>query len=262
MPNEPNGQNMEKDVQEEVTTSKTPAELPEDAKERTKVEFEKLKQHNKVLAEENEQLKAVNPPKQSVLESFDPQVNVANTSNLSQQQVDDVVKGLIDENGYLDQALLESTLRNYNQQVAEAKTIAEQARLEAFKARSEVSNFEIKRETRVAHKKFPSVDPNSNSFDPIFYKNVKNALLGAMYEGKKMSFIDACREVKKVYKPNKDVQLTKAQAVEEYKTSVAQKSALNETGSSKFSSKASKEALIEGTRRGDATSIFARLANI
>ena len=262
MPDEQNGQELEQSVQSEVTTEKTPAELPDEAKERTKIEFEKLKEHNRQLAEENERLKTVQPPQQSALGSLHTQTDVVDTSNLSQQQVDDVIKGLVDENGYLDQALLENTLRKANQQVAEAKVIAQQARSEAQQAREQVSRFEETREVRIAHKKFPTVDPDSKNFDPVFYKHVKNTLLGAMYEGKKLSFVDACREVSQAYSPKKNVQETKAEAVQEYKKDVATKSTLNESGSSRPNTGSTKEDLIEGTRKGDAAAIAARLANI
>lgn len=245
-----------------IPATEEPAELPEETTERTKREFEKLKKHNRQLAEENEKLKTSSPPQQSALESLHPQASVADTPNLSPKQVDDIVKDLVDENGYLDQALLENTLRKANQQVAEAKAVAEQARQEASQARSQVSKFEETREVRIAHKKFPSVDPNSKKYDPSFFKLVKNELLGAMYEGRPLTFVDACREVNRVYKPKVVGQDVKADAVEEYKKSVAQKSVLNETGSSKPQLRASKEDLVEGTRRGDAESIYARLNNI
>lgn len=259
MPDEQNGQELEQVVQEEVTTSETPAELPEDAKERTKQEFEKLKAHNKELAEEVERLKK---PQQSALESVIPNGVAAVAPNLSSQQVDDIVKGLVDENGYLDQALLENTLRTANQQVKQAQAEAAQARLEAKQALSTVNKFGQDREVRIAHKKFPNVDPESPKYDPNFFKLVKNELLGAMYEGRKLEFVDACREVSKVYSPKKDTQEVKAKAVEEYKENVASKSSLNPTGSSRPDNKLSKDDLIEGTRKGDAASIAARLAII
>lgn len=251
---------MEQDVQEEVVASQTPAELPDDAKERTRIEFEKLKEHNRQLAEENALLKA---PKQSVLESLTPnQVNGANYSNLNPKQVDEVIKSLVDENGYLDEALLRTTLEKHNREVAEAKAIAEQARQEALRARSEVSKFEETRETRIAHKKFPNVDPYSKTFDPNFFEAVKNTLLGSMYEGKKVTLIEACRKVSETYQPKTDKQEVKAKAVQEYKDNIAKKSALNETGSPRPSTNYSKEDLIAKTMVGDVEAINARLANI
>lgn len=252
---------QEQDVQEDVVASQTPADLPEEVKERTKLEFEKLKEHNRQLAEEVERLKAT--PKESVLESLSPkQMGQAQYPNLNQQQVDDVIKGLVDENGYLDEALLRTTLEKHNREVMEAKALAEQARQEALRARSEVSKFEETREVRIAHKKFPNVDPESKSFDPAFFKQVKNTLIGAMYDGRKLSFVDACREVAEVYSPKTDKQEAKAKAVQEYKENIATKSALNQTGTQRPSTKASKEDLVEGTMRGDVESINARLANI
>lgn len=261
MPDEQNGQDMEQDVQEEVTTSETPAELPEDTKERTKQEFEKLKERNRRLAEEVEKLKK---PTESALESLQPQVEAGMTQapNLTQQQVVDTINGLVDENGYLDQALLENTLRQANQQVAEAKAEALRAKQAAQQAMSKVSEFEITREARIAHKKFPMVDPNNEKFDPVFYRRVKNELLGAMYEGKTLRFVDACSEVSQNYTPRQDVSDTKAKAVEEYKKTVTQKSALNMSGSSRPDVSRSEDQLIEGTRKGDAESIAARLKKI
>lgn len=254
---------QEQDVQEEVVASETPAELPEDTKERTKVEFEKLKEHNRQLAEELEKLKQGSQPKQqSVLDSLQPEMVQTVAPNLDQKQVDDIVKGLVDENGYIDQALLENTLRKANQQVSQAIAEANQARLEAKQALSAVNKFGQDREVRIAHKKFPNVDPESPKYDPNFFKLVKNELLGAMYEGKRLSFVDACREVSKVYQPKENVKATKVEAVEEYKKDVAVKSALNPTGSSRPDTRISNDDLVEGTRKGDAASIAARLANI
>lgn len=256
MPDEQNGQDLEQDVQSEVTTEETPVELPDDAKERTKIEFEKLKEHNRQLAEEVERLKK---PTESALESLQPQVEagMANAPNLTQKQVEETIKGLVDENGYLDQALLESTLQKANREVAEAKAEAQKARQTAQQAVNRVSEFEITREARIAHKKYPSVDPNSKEFDPNFYKKVKNELLGAMYEGRALRFVDACAEVASTY--TKTAQQAKVEAVEEYKKNVATKSSLNVSGNSRPDVSKSNDELIEGTRRGDAESIFARL---
>jgi len=261
MPEEQKGQELEQDVQSEVTTEETPAgELPEDANERTKAQFDKLKAHNKELAEELEKLKA--QPKTSAIQGIDQGMVQAVAPNLSQQQVEETIQNLVDENGYLDQALLENTLKQANQKVAQAQAEAQQARLEARQALSQVSKFGQDREVRIAHRRFPNVDPESEKYDPHFFKLVKNELLGAMYEGKKLEFVDACREVAKVYSPKKDDSETKAKAVQEYKETVAKKSALNPTGSSRPESSLTKEELIEGTRKGDASAIAARLANI
>jgi hypothetical protein len=255
---------VEQVVQEDVVASETPVEeLPEDAAERTKLQFEKLKQHNKELAEEIAALKQ-QPKQPSALESLVNNETVQTVApNLSNQQVDDIVKGLVDENGYLDQALLENTLRKANQQVSEAKAEANQARLDAKQALSAVNKFGQDREVRIAHKKFPSVDPESSNYDPNFFKLVKNELLGAMYEGRKLSFVDACRGVSELYSPSKEaVKETKVKAVEEYKKDIAQKSGLNPTGVSKPDTRLSNDDLVEGTRKGDPASIAARLANI
>lgn len=264
MPEEQIGQENEVKVdQAEVTTVEQPAELPEDTKERTKVEFEKLKEHNRLLAEENESLKAQVPKPQSALGSLvNPQMVQEVAPNLSQEQTDDIVKGLIDENGYIDQSTLENTLRRANQEVAQAKAEANQARLEAKQALSAVNKFGQDREVRIAHKAFPNVDPESPKYDSNFFKLVKNELLGAMYEGKQVSFIEACRSVSKTYSPKQDTKDVKAKAVEEYKENVASKSALNPTGSSRPDTRVSRDDLVEGTRKGDASSIFERLKNI
>jgi len=262
MEEQQNGQDVEQDVQEEVTTSETPAELPEDAKEQTKLQFEKLKEHNRQLAEEVEALKASQPKPQSVLEGLVNPMAQAVAPNLTNQQAEAIAKSLVDENGYLDQALLESTLRNADQKVREAEAKAIQASQMAAQAVNQVNKFGQDREVRIAHKKFPNVDPESPKFDANFFKLVKNELLGAMYEGRKLEFVDACREVSKVYSPKKDTQEVKAKAVEEYKETVATKSGLNPTGSSRPESGSSKEDLIEGTRKGDPASIAARLANL
>jgi len=265
MPDEQNDQDKEvKEVQEEVIASETPAEeLPEDVNERTKLQFEKLKQHNKELAEENENLKSRVQSQPSALESLVPnQMAAAIAPELSNQQVEDIAKDLVDENGFLDEALLRNTLTSANREVLQARKEAAEARKIASEAVNQVNKFGQDREVRIAHKKFPSVDPESSKYDPNFYRLVKNELLNSMYEGKKITFVDACREIQKVYSPPKDLQNVKVKAVEEYKETVAQKSALNPTGSSRPAQSSSREELIEGTRKGDAASIAARLENI
>lgn len=267
MPKEPKGQDKKVEADQEVlSASEQPAvsELPEEAKERTKQEFEKLKAHNKQLAEEVEKLKTQPQP---VLESLSPglpqpQMDTAEVPNLSQKQVDDITKGLIDENGFLDQALLENTLRKADWEVRQAKAEAAKAGQIAKQAMDQVNKYGQDREVRIAHKKFPNVDPDSDTFDPVFYKKVKNELLGAMYEGRKLEFADACAEVAATYQPTGKAKDVKAEAINEYKENVAKKSAMNVTGKSRPEVTSSREDLIEGTRRGDATSIAARLENI
>lgn len=266
MPDEQTGQdNLDKEVHGEVTTTEQPAEtaeaeLPEDAKERTKLEFEKLKEHNRQLAEEVERLSRPQP----VLDGLRPtaQAVQAEYPNLTQKQVNDTIESLVDDNGYIDEALLKNTLNQANQQVAKAQAEAFAARQEAKQALAAVNKYGQDRETRIAHKKFPQVDPESEKYDPEFFRLVRNELVGAMYEGRKLEFVEACRLIDKSYSPKKDDKQAKAQAVEEYKKSVAQKSALNPTGSSRPQSQATQSDLVEGTMRGDENAIAARLAKI
>ncbi len=254
MPDKINGQDNEvKDVQEEVTTSKTPADdsLPEDANERTKEQFEKLKQHNKELADElakakNYQLKE---PSLSVLDSLRP--NPQFTKPV--EQTPPSYGNLVDENGFVDAALLERRQRETEQRAFNAE---QEARL----AREKYEKLEETQTTKKVHEEYPWLDPDSPKYDKKFYNLVRNEMIGQFTEGKS-DFMAAAKKIKeelydpKANEPN-ETEEAKKEAIETFKQNTA-KEQIQTTGSARPNT--SKDELVRGTRKGDADSIFARL---
>ena len=227
-------------------------ELPDGVSERTKAEFEKLKQHNKELAEE---LKRVKTPQPSVLDSLRPTQPVIPqemTENLNKQQVDDIVTGLVDENGYIDEALLKNRLLDANKQAQTAIEEAKQAKMEAQQARAEVSQFNHTQQTVKTHSDFPEVDPNSDVFNADLYELVRNEMVGQMINGHKEDFYGATRKwVEK---------LSLRQKVEKQENVVA-KEQINAGGSSKNDNRITHDSLVRGTMEGNADAIYQRLKN-
>ena len=163
---------------EEPTEAPEVGELPEDAKERTKREFEKLKEHNKQLAEENKQLKGQSQPVPSVLDMFAPQQvpqmqYVPQVPQYQQQYVEPQLQPqLVDEQGYVNADVLKSEL----EQVRQVRQEAEEAKREAQDARARISQFEQNAETKTLYSAYPELDPLSEVFDQGAYNLVKNEI--------------------------------------------------------------------------------------
>lgn len=176
-------------------------ELPEDASERTRKEFEKLKEHNKKLAEELEAVKGGQQRPPSLLENYvlhqqpapAPQVQPIVAPNLSQTQVTEIQKQLIDEQGYLNQDELEARLKLAEQ----AELRARQAEERANQALERVGRFEVDAQTRALYAKHPQLDPSSQDFDPEFYELTKNELLSQLVNGGKQDPISAADKMSK-----------------------------------------------------------------
>jgi len=235
---------------EEVTASETPAELPEDASERTKEQFEKLKQHNKELAEELERTKNSQPkePALSVLDSLRPQ---RGSNSVAQTQPN--YGNLVDENGYVDAALLEKRQRD-------AEDRAFKAENEAREARERIERLEETQESKKVHESFPWLEPGNPKYDPKFFNAVRNEMIGQFVEGKS-DFMAAAKKVQsEIYDPKQYEKNTteeaKKEAIENFKHETAKEQA-QMTGSARPSSNNSE--LVNGTRKGDADAIFARL---
>lgn len=174
------------------------AELPEDANDRTKEQFEKLKRTNQEMSEK---LKAFESQSnsESVLDSLkpkaEPQVPNFDFSKPSEAPSAQEEK-LIDELGYVNADVLQ---RN----ISEARERAIRAEKEAEAIRNKFVNYEETQQTKLAHEKYPELNPhNSDKFDENFYKLVRNELIGQMMNGEK-DVLKAAESVKKYYSPKK-----------------------------------------------------------
>lgn len=198
---------------EDAASSSMPDEgksddLPEDTSERTRKEFEKLKESNRRLKEQLEQ-KSTSQSYESVFDSLRPKaqpqkqgVDVGGTQyqNLSQGQAENIVNQFVDEQGNVD-------INGLNQALVSANQRASQAEQAARQTAEQVSRYEETRQTQEAYADYPQLDPQSQSFDTDFYDKVRDRLLRNMYEGKQTTLKQVASDIARTHKfPNQPKQ--------------------------------------------------------
>lgn len=181
------------------TPENNEGELPEDTSERTRQQFEKLKQSNQELLDKVRQLEEVNkrPQANSALDALKP-TPPANPQvpGVSQDKVDDIIDKLTDENGYIDDEALKRALK-------EAKEEARKAREEAKQTQATIEQIQENEEVQKAHAKYPQLDPKSDKFDANFFELVKNELVGQMMRGEK-NLLAAADKIALIVPPKKE----------------------------------------------------------
>lgn len=227
--------------------------LPDGVKERTAEEFEKLKEANKSLKAELETLKGSNsfqfvppmldeiqPNQDSDTEVPDPSAGATSSSG----------QNFVDEGGYVDTALLNSTLTKAQKEAAEAKAAV--ARLQ--QERQAEKTAALKQQAFTEFKEFVAED--GGSFVPEFDHKVKLELTRQLIEEGKQDYIKAARTVKGLYYP-----ASNAPAEVENKETISQREqASAQTSTSKGSEEPiDHDDLVAGTMAGDADAIFKRL---
>lgn len=200
---------------EELSTSEEPTEesqeetqeneLPEDAKERTKREFDKLKAHNAELKrqlEENQKLPSVldypgfdvpniNPEvRQQYMKPVQPNVQQFYPNNQPEPQ-------LVDEQGYVNADVLKSQLKR----AEEARTRAEQAERRAMEASQRVAKFEQDAETKALYQEYPELDPLHESFNRKAYELVRNELTSQIINTGKRDAMSAANKMSEYFRP-------------------------------------------------------------
>lgn len=201
---------------EEMPASEEPAEepqedaqedeLPEDTKERTREQFEKLKAHNKQLADEIKQMKGSSQPIPSVLDYLNPAPmpdgqNFAPPQQFYQQgtqpqQGDQPEPQLVDENGYVNADVLQKQLA----QAELARKKAEEAERRAAEAESRISRFEQDAETKRLYEAYPELDPLNESFNQEAYNLVKNELTSQIVNTGKRDALQAAENMSKYFR--------------------------------------------------------------
>ena len=245
------GQDIEvkEDTQVDMPATETkPEELPQEASERTKQEFEKLKQRNKELAEKLAQHEQEET--NSLLDTLTkPVQQIVAQSNLPQGQVENIVQNLTDENGYIDEALLKKTLQESSQTANQAVQAARLAQESARKAEERINKYEQDENTKKAYSQFPQADPDNDNFDPKFVELVKNEMIGQAMNRIKPNFYEACKKWSAFTTPTPQPNTEKVVAKEQVNA-----------GGTNTKPSVNHESLVEGTRKGDHNSIAARLA--
>ncbi len=233
----------------ELPATEKPAEdvveptLPDGVKERTAEEFEKLKASNKALKERL----ALEESKSSYNSVFDdlrpnpdtvPQATVPLAGN----------QPLVDEGGFVDATLLNSTITG-------TQRAAEDARQIALRTQEEIQRFQETQIQREVQKEFPRFDANNkDQFDPAFYNFIKNELVGQLMRGQKQDLRAAARLAEETLKPSEPVK-----GKEETISSREQASATTGTTKSIVDLDTEHQALVQGTVKGDREALYKRL---
>ncbi len=221
--------------------------LPDQVKERTAAEFEKLKESNRQLSQELKTLKGGNPSPTSVLDELRPHAGTVPQATVPAASSQPLTQSVIDEGGYVDASLLNSTLKSAKDQAEEAKRIAQQTQ-------SEIQRFQESQVVAAVHRDYPEIDPNNQDhFDPAVYDFVKNELVAQLLAGQNQDLPAAAAKARQT--------LGKSNTPAARKENISSRevaSAPTGTGRS-IPDSVTQNDLVEGTRRGDKDAIFKRL---
>jgi len=249
---------VEREPQSELPSDEKTAEGSDEMKGRTREEFEKLKRHNQELKQKLEEAEKAKQELPDVMGGFrpnipDPNINLGNYPSLNQNQVEDITQQIIDENGYLKADVLTAQLKAANES-------AKRAEERAKKAEQRFSKYEETSQTREAYSKYPQLNPNSQNFDPNFYKLVRNEMLNQITENRR-DLVAAAEDVAKLYKPKTP---KSEQEKEDMEKKEGQKKQINAGLPTNLSgrnySSSPDDALVEATRKGRKGALAERLS--
>ena len=276
----PYGDERDKETpQETPEVPETPPEEPkveeptpevtkeEETKKRTAEQFDKLKESNNKLKEELETVK-----KKNVLESLMPEapqptiypqpptVNVAPEQfpGLTQTQIKETFKGLVDENGYVDSGLLIETLkelREKNRIAEERAKIAEQQSQNVARKFDDFQRNEIMKEV---HAKYPTLNPENGEFDEKLWKFVRNEVIDQWMNGKQTDVMAAAQEGFDTLHGN-DMKKADKEKLEAAETAKKNINALGVNQTSQRESSGDHEALVRATQLGKKGALAERL---
>lgn len=196
--------------------------LPENASERTRAQFEKLKARLKEAEAKASTPKEELPAGSSVFDVIHPEaqqppvvtppVNLTQFPGLNPLQVQNITQQFVDAEGNVDINGLNRALYDANQ-----RTIQASQRVQSLEEK--LSRFEETQQVKEAHSEFPQLDPtNREKFDKNFYELVRDRLVRNMWEGTKKSLAEVARELSHaVGSAPVNRNQVEAQAVEQYK---------------------------------------------
>jgi hypothetical protein len=248
---------------EEVSTTEPKGELPEEVKERTREEFEKLKAKNKELAEKLNTYEGQMPKKRSALDVFAPPEQIAPQQQTGQPpkvvpKVDEIQPITPDENGYIDVGALNQTIAQINERNRRAEEQSNLAAQQARLAEDRVSKYEHTEKTLRTYEKHPYLDPNTDAFDEKFSELTKLEIIRQMTEEGTSDYLRAANKVKaEFYDPTvKEV----PQPDEKQKENVAKRDQINAiSGVQKGEKEPEQEFLVSESRKGSRDALYQRL---
>ena len=259
---EPLGDNQESPMPSEDEKSAENLEegqLPEEVSERTRKEFEKLKNANKELSEKLKKTESegvLNNVYENLFTPTPKAVPQQSVTHLSEAQVDNIAMRFVDDEGNVNIDALNRALTDANER-------AKRAEQEALKARESVAKDREQREVQEAHAKFPWLNPKDPSFDRQAFELVRDRLVRSMIEGTQKPLVEIAAQVMEVYKPI-DVSQAKEQAVQEFKGTQTKKAQASSVSQGKGMPRESTDysELRTRTMLGDESAIAERLRAI
>ena len=184
---------------EVLSTSEEPSEeeLPEDTKDRTKEQFEKLKQHNAELKTQLEERKNL-PSVVDFLSGTPPEVTPEAKEHYAPKPQPAKVEEpqLVDQGGYVNADVLRQQL----DQARIAREKAEGAERRAMDAEARISRFEQDAETKVLYKDYPELDPLSEVFKQEAYDLVRNEITSQIVTSGKRDSLKAASKMSKYFR--------------------------------------------------------------
>jgi len=247
---------------EEARTAETEGKLPEEVKERTREEFDKLKAKNKELAEKLNAYEP-KPKKRSALDVFAPQ-EVATVQppmfNPRPVKPPEEIKPVVpDENGYIDINVLNQTIAQMNERNRRIEETTRIASNSAKQAEDRISKYEHTDKTLKTYEKHPYLDPNNvDTFDEKFSELTKLEIIRQMTEEGTSDYLKAANKVKdSFYDPTKKPQVP---VDEKQVANVAKRDQINAiSGVSKGEKEPEQEYLVSESRRGSRDAVYQRL---
>lgn len=248
----------ETEVTEEVAleNSKNP--------ERTKKYIDKLKDEVQTEKRKNilESLVPTPPP---VIPSAPkwPQPPITNVMpqtfpGVSQGQINETFKGLVDENGYVDTGLLIGTLKELQEKNKQAEERAVKAEETTKNAVKNFDDFQRNQIMKDVHAKFPTLDPDNENFDEKLWKYVRNEVVDQWMNGKPTDVMAAAQEGMDTLHPV-DMKKADREKLEQVETAKKNINASKASQTSQRGNYGDHEALIQATRLGKKGALAERL---
>lgn len=202
-------------------------DLPEEASERTKAQFEKLKAR---LKEERSKNQNQPQPKQEETVDFgnsafdifhepgqaqQQPVEQNQFPYLNQQQIQNAQDQFIDANGNVD-------VDGLNRALAQANKAAYDANQRYQTLEQRLARIEESSQVKEAHAEHPEIDPlNKEKFNPGLYEMVRDRILRNKFMGVNQTLAQVAAEIKRSsnFQPSVNVGKAREEAVTEYKQS-------------------------------------------
>jgi hypothetical protein len=261
--------------QEEKKEEITKEEALENAKNpaRTSKYIEKLEEENKELKKKNVLDSLMpepppvwpEPPKAPEAPTINVVPNAQQYPGVTQNQIDDTFKNLVDANGYVDTGLLIDTLKDLmikNQRAEERAKAAEQKTAQIGKSFDDFQRNEIMREV---HAKYPTLNPenpnDNGGFEERLWKFVRNEVVDQMMkmDGKPINVMAAADEAWQLFHGN-DMKKEEKKKMEEAELAKRNINAMGGTQANQPSSTfGDHEALVKATQQGKKGALAERL---